>query len=164
MTKNIHDPAWWLALLQAGFDHYKEDGPHRGEETASGWEFLSDRIFDFVTYDDSVDRVFAQRAVEFIRSVTERNTFAVIDQSEAHYLWWLMMPNVVFFENTLNWGTSIRGAWWDVDKRRTKFADCTGLVNDQGKQELMIEVDTDGWKAFMQAILQFADTLPKETA
>lgn len=74
--------------------------------------YLSDFIFDFTTYDDEKAEVFARHAIEVCEAINNCTTFDYI-KDPGNYTWYLIMVNMPFFADKLNWGTSVRGAWWD---------------------------------------------------
>lgn len=75
-------------------------------------EYLSDYIFNFTTYDGEMAELFACKALEVCAAISNRTTFDYIKDAE-QYRWYLVMCNMPFFSDKLEWGTSIRGAWWD---------------------------------------------------
>ena len=47
-------------------------------------------------------------------AIGNSKTFEYQEEEESeNYNWFLIMCNMLFFADKLNWGTSIRGAWWD---------------------------------------------------
>ena len=78
---------------------------------ASMSEYLASDIFNFTTYDAGVDELFVRKAVEVMWAIENRSTFEY-QNGEENYQWYLVMCNMPFFVNRLEWGTSIRGAWW----------------------------------------------------
>ena len=62
------------------------------------------------------------------------------------------MCNMPFFANRLDWGTSIRGAWWN---------DCTfqtcGLWNGYDQMLEQIKFTSEEWKRFINAVIEFAN-------
>lgn len=117
-------------------------------------DFLSESVFDFTTYDSDMGDLFGRKAAEVCRSISERKTFDYI-ADPANYQWFLLMCNMPFFNRRLNWGGSIRGAWWDVSKPNLQTLDSCGLwVGDE--QLLKIEFSTEEWESFIQAVYEFA--------
>lgn len=120
------------------------------EKDLTRLEYLSQNIFDFTTYDGEMDKIFAAKAVEVCNAITESTTFEYIKDQE-NYRWYLMMCNTVFFADRLDWGTSIRGAWWDY---HIKLESC-GLWED-GKQLREINFTQTKWKEFIKAVIEFS--------
>lgn len=74
-------------------------------------EFLGGVVFGFTTYDGEVDALFAGKMLEVIEAILEKKTFQYIENRE-NYLNYLYMVNTPFLSKVLEWGTSIRGAWF----------------------------------------------------
>lgn len=132
-------------------DHSYKMNPILFEEQQSKLEYLSDYIFSFTTYDAGMSELFAQKAVEVCDAITNRSTFDYI-ADEHNYQWYLLMVNMPFFENKLNWGSSIRGAWWDVNS--FKLESCGLWKGDD--QLLELELDANTWEPFIRAVVDFA--------
>lgn len=82
-------------------------------------EFVGDTIFDFVTYSGEMDKLFASRMIEVIECILSGNQFEYQAISDENYVNYITMVNMPFLIDKLDWGTSIRGAWFDeycVDK------------------------------------------------
>lgn len=115
-------------------------------------EYLGDHIFDFTTYDGEMSALFARKAVEVEDAITAGTTFDYIKDAE-NYRWYLLMCNTRFFAGRLEWGGSIRGAWWDHEIR---FQSCgLWLGDDQLADEM--KFTQDEWKSFMRAVSDFAN-------
>lgn len=122
-------------------------------------EFLSRGIFEFTTYESEMDELFAAKAIEVCQAITDRRTFEYIDSRE-NRIWYLMMCNMPFFANRLEWGTSIRGAWW---------ASCPGIILELdscglwiGEEQITegLEFTPEEWERFIRAVIAFAEPLP----
>lgn len=137
-------------LLEHSFSMETE---HTECAPTSRLEYLSDYIFDFETYDSSMAELFAKKAVEVCEAITNRKTFEYIAGPEG-YLWYLLMCNMPFFSERLQWGTSIRGAWWEASSE----AVCPGgfWVESRPMSHLLRLSGTEEWKEFVKAIIAFA--------
>lgn len=141
----------YLALLQHSFEY------QRGDECPPDTkaDFLSQYIFDFTTYDDDMGDLFGRKMVEVCEAINAGNgkTFEYI-KDEDNYRWYLLMVNMPFLANKLEWGTSIRGAWW----RHTDFEleSCGLWIGDE--QCLSLKFDREQWHAFVSAMVEFART------
>lgn len=76
-------------------------------------EFIGNHIFNFITYDGLIDKVFAIKMIEVLECILHKKTFEYIDASKSNYLNFLTMVNMPFLNRKLDWGGSIRGAWFD---------------------------------------------------
>ncbi len=140
----------YLKLLQ---ESHKETAENRDDPTLEKLEFLADDIFGFTTYDNVVSSMMAQKALEVCKAISEKKTFDYIASEEGN-LWYLVMVNMPFFANRLEWGTSIRGAWWDLwgDKEFT-IKSC-GLFSN-GEQILELNLNETEWPKFIEAMIKF---------
>jgi hypothetical protein len=138
----------FIGILNHSFEmeRYLECG------TESRLVYLSDHIFDFTTYDSEMSEMFSAKAVEVCDAINNARTFDYIANAE-NYKWFLVMCNMPFFAQRLNWGTSIRGAWWD--HREHRLSSCGIWNGDEQEMELKFR-DVDEWKRFIAAIVAFA--------
>jgi len=134
-------------------EHSYTDLSAFGQNEISRREYLANYIFDFNTYDGEMDEIFAAKAVEVCRAITERTTFAYIENPE-DYRWYLIMCHMPFFSEKLEWGTSIRGAWWD-SRGGVKFQSC-GIFHEGEQFAEAIEFSESSWPEFIKAVLDFA--------
>jgi hypothetical protein len=128
------------------------DKGNRDDASQSRLEYLSQNIFDFTTYDGEMDELFGRKAVEVCAAITNRTTFEYIEDSE-NYRWFLIMCHMPFFTPRLEWGTSIRGAWWDY--RPVPLESC-GLWNGDVQLVDGLQFSSDEWAEFMRAVVEFA--------
>lgn len=119
-------------------------------------EFLAMNVFDFCTYENIVSAKLVKKALEVCSAITDRKTFDYIATEEGN-LWYLIMVNMPFFKGKLSWGTSIRGAWWDIyESGNDKFSlESTGFW-DESDQILKMEFDKTEWEQFLNAVVKFA--------
>jgi len=113
--------------------------------------FLADYIFDFTTYDDQMSEFFARKAIEVCAAITEGSTFEYIKDTD-NYRWFLLMVNMPFFAKRLDWGTSIRGAWW-VHEDLT-LESCGIWRGDE--QVLSVKFSRGEWLCFIRALVAFS--------
>jgi len=91
--------------------NYKEQA-EMGIELDSKIEYLGSTIFDFTTYDGEIDVLFAKKMIPVLKCILERKTFEY-QQDKQQYINYLTMVNMPFLTDKLEWGSSIRGAWFD---------------------------------------------------
>jgi len=132
----------YIKMLRDGF---------AAKNVESRLEYLSDEIFNFITYDSEMSKLFASKAVEVCKAINERTTFEYIKDTE-NYKWYLLMCNMPFFAQRTEWGTSIRGAWW----RGSSYSSC-GLFNGNEQITDEIKFEADEWQKFINAIIAFAN-------
>lgn len=75
-------------------------------------QFLGNRIFDFITYDYMADELFAKKTLEVIECILNR-TNSHYQKSRENYINYMYIVNTPFMRDKLEWGSSIRGAWFD---------------------------------------------------
>lgn len=148
----------YLKLLEESFAQ-ESDPQMSGMVSETRLVFLGTQIFNFTTYDDGMTDLFTRKAVEVVRAVNDRTTFEYIKASTENYQWYLLMCNMPFFADKLEWGTSVRGAWWDITHphREVYKLNTCGLWKDGDQVEPEFKED-DEWTAFMQAVVEFAAT------
>lgn len=95
--------------IEEQYEEWKESEPDVTKE-----EFLMGHIFDFDTYDGDLDNFFCHLVVEVIEAILNRTTFDYIKDNYKNYI---IMVNMPFLKNKIDWGTSIRGAWFDAEHK-----------------------------------------------
>jgi len=141
----------YLKLLQ---ESYRETAENRDDPTLEKLEFLAEGIFGFTTYENVVSSTMAQKALEVCKAISDKKTFDYIASEEGN-LWYLVMVNMPFFENRLNWGTSIRGAWWDLWGNKEFTIESCELFG--GEQILELKLNDSEWVKFIEAMIKFAE-------
>lgn len=92
-------------------ENYKEQFL-MGRKLESKMGYLGSVIFDFTTYDGEMDVLFAEKMIPVLKAIDERTTFEYI-KDKCQYENYLLMVNMPFLIDKLEWGGSIRGAWFD---------------------------------------------------
>jgi hypothetical protein len=120
-------------ILDENFEKQSE----MGLEFDSKLEYLGNIIFDFITYDGDMDVVFAEKMIPVLSCIVNKKTFEYQAESNDNYLNYLMMVNLPFLIDKLEWGTSIRGAWFDSSKEYE--IDCGRIKIEKGEIEEFIQ-------------------------
>ena len=125
-----------------------------GGHKASRLEYLGEHIFDFTTYESEYSELFARKALEVCAAINDGKTFEYIKEPE-NRRWYLLMVNMPFFYPRLNWGGSIRGAWWDVTTHTKviEFSTCGLFLEGEQITELTFTVNQ--WREFIAAVVAF---------
>lgn len=139
----------YLKLLNRGYENVKS----WREAGISKLEYLSTDIFNFTTYDGEMDELFAKKALEVCTAITRKQTFEYQKDPE-NYKWYLIMCNMPFFSGKLEWGTSIRGAWWNLYNGIFKLESC-GLFDEFDEQLMSLTFDEKQWNEFIKAMNDF---------
>jgi hypothetical protein len=126
----------------------------QSEGRTSRLDYLGDYIFDFTTYESEYSELFARKALEVCAAISDGKTFEYIKVPE-NRLWYLLMVNMPFFADKLEWGTSIRGAWWgEPPHSKIKFDSC-GLWLDGKQLYEPMEFTREQWQEFIAAVVEF---------
>lgn len=131
---------------------YATEIEHRPQ---SRLEYLSEYIFEFITYDSEMDVLFARKAVEVCDVITNR-TAVDYNRAQDDYEWYLLMCNLPFFAKKIEWGTSIRGAWWAAEDGSFINIYCYAFWVDQKPVTEVVQFTVDEWKEFILALIEFA--------
>lgn len=140
----------YLGLLEHSFDVGKACG-----EFNNKLEFLSEHIFDFTTYDSEMASLLGGKALEVCTVINDKKTFDYIKDKD-NYRWYLLMCNMPFFEGKLEWGTSIRGAWWSLYGDNVFELSSCGLYVE-GEQLLDLKLNEKQWDSFVKAMKGFIE-------
>jgi hypothetical protein len=144
-------------MLEEGYAAWRDVNPDGTPENRVA--YLGDYIFGFTTYDADMSAEFATKALEVCRAITERKTFEYI-KDRANYRWFLWVCNMPFFSCRLNWGTSIRGAWWDISTPNETDLDTTSFWLNGKQLTEPLQFSTEQWCEFIAALLAFGSEEP----
>ena len=146
----MRNKAYFAKLLCYSYTQVKASD----SSIASRLHYLSDYIFNFTTYDSEMGEFFAAVALEVANAITNETTAAYIDRGHENHQWYLAMVNMPFFSKRLEWGCSIRGAWWDHFDEEYVL-ESVGLCED-GNQLGPLELTRSEWIEFIKGMLSFA--------
>lgn len=76
-------------------------------------------LFDFITYDADLDDHFGKKMIEVIECILSDTTFKYQDQSTDHYYNFILMCNMPFLADKIEWEASIQSCWFE-DKTEDK--------------------------------------------
>lgn len=136
---------------------YKEDLTKSFNEMAE-WDpdlnnnkflFIAAVVFDIHTYDDDLDESFTKHMIEVIDCILNRKTYEYIEKSRDNYINYCLMVNMPFLKGKLEYGASIRGAWFQ------EFS----FPNDQEKEyEILpdIKIPKNEIIKFMSDLIEWA--------
>jgi len=123
-------------------------------EHISRLEFISECIFGFDTYEDEVACLMAKKCLQVCRAINDRETFQYISTNDGN-LWYLIMVNMPFLSEKIEWGTSIRGAWWDNNNGKVFIVQSHELYY-KGEQLGRVELNRKNWASFIDAMISFS--------
>lgn len=113
-------------------------------------QFLAREVFNLTTYESDFDELIGQEIFDVCMAITHKRNFDFVKDDEARGKY-LRCVNMQFFKNRLDWGTSIRSAWWS---HGGQVLETCGLMDGQF-QILKIEFTGDEWEAFMVTLEAF---------
>lgn len=156
----------WLELLKIKQEHAGDcagSSPTAHEIVAA--------VFGLITYDGGADYVFSEAIVQVLEVIRDKETFEFLEENNTKYLTYLLVVNHPMIRPVLNWGTSIRGAWFDLGDyytsggvRRNKSLKLENFVEcpDEPVSELPIADSNDGVVELVYGLRMFLDTAKKE--
>lgn len=116
-------------------------------------EYLADNIFDFTTYDSEISELLAKEAVKVCRRISGElpNTGLTFEEST----WHAVMCNMPFFHERIDYGTSIRTAWWSIEGANNLST--SGVYVEYEQVCNLIFGTNDSWKEFVSAVCEFSE-------
>jgi len=139
----------YLKMLEDG--HSAMDEIH-GYGRTSRHEYLSEHIFQFIAYENRMAELFASKALDVCVAITERKVFDYLGDSDENRMWFLLMCNMPFFANRIDWGTSVRCAWWVYPVNLGSEALFLGGQQVSGTMVMGF----DEWREFVSAMVDYA--------
>jgi hypothetical protein len=139
----------YLTLLETGYKQPSQDGYSR-----SRLEFISEYIFDFTTYDSEMSELFSDKALEVCEALTNKTVADYINNSD-NYKWYLLLCNIPFFADRIDWGTSVRGAWWQYNSIELSPS---ALWMDENTPINKMVFTHEEWVSFINALITFGRT------
>lgn len=78
----------------------------------SKYEWAADEIFQLCTYDSGLDEIFVRDILEVCKVILDWTNFEYISNRQ-NYLKYILVCQLLNEFRWIDWGTSIRGAWFD---------------------------------------------------
>ena len=78
---------------------------------ATKYEWAAGHVFNLTTYDGYLDELFTKKIIEVCKIILERKNFDYI-KDENNYLNYILVCQLLNNFNWIDWGTSLRGAWF----------------------------------------------------
>lgn len=141
-------------LLEHSYSTYID----HSQQNETRLEYLATAVFGFITYERKQAEIITRKALEVAAAITNRTTFEYIENTD-NRTWYLVMCNMPFFADKLEWGGSIRGAWWHPNTKKVFTLESYGFYDkDSDDEQICIQYfsDSDEWSRFIKAILAFA--------
>jgi hypothetical protein len=105
------------------------------ETFCTKYDWAASRIFDLVTYDPSLDEYFVKTILEVCKVILEKRNYDYI-RNKDQYLIYILVCQMLDNFNWINWGTSIRGAWFEATHH---------IIESKDILEDLEWGDSDGW-------------------
>lgn len=115
----------------------------QAEEGKSKLEYIGEDVFNLCTYCVETTEFMTTKALEVCHAINNRNNHEYISVDHDH-TWYVTILNMPFFKDKIDWGTSIRGAWWCKHE---------SMNNNNLKLE---DMDNDKWHQFISDLLEFS--------
>jgi hypothetical protein len=99
-------------IIQESYSTYLSINNLVVDNTDNKFRWLSDVLFNVTTYDENLDLEFGKMIHEVMVNIYNKTTFEYIEKSE-NYRPYILVCNLLKGLSMIEWGTSIRGGWFD---------------------------------------------------
>lgn len=82
------------------------------QEGSTKYTWAASQVFELTSYDRSLDELFVKKIIEVCKAILEGRTFEYI-RDESRYVTYILVCQLLEHLNWIEWGTSIRGAWFE---------------------------------------------------
>jgi hypothetical protein len=93
---------------------YAEEIQNTCNETK--YEWAANLVFNLTTYDGSLDELFVKKIIEICKVILDGKNYEYI-RDENNYKDFILVCQLLHNFDWINWGTSIRGAWFERGSR-----------------------------------------------
>jgi hypothetical protein len=94
--------------------HYEEVCSWHDDEYDK-YEWAANYIFDLTTYDAALDEKFVKDILEVCQVIIDNYNYEYIEKEE-NYIKYILVCQLLNNFNWIDWGISIRGAWFNLSK------------------------------------------------
>jgi hypothetical protein len=114
------------------------------------YSYIASIIFNITSYDSELDEFYVKKLLEFFE-IIESNE--ILSDSLEDYKIYVLLANLPTIASILNWGTSIRSAFFTDPVVINTYG-----IFQEGKQiNLNIKFSAENWIIFIEAIKGFLD-------
>lgn len=92
--------------------------------------WLTEDYFNLPTYDSNLSEEFGITIYEVIKAILDQKTFDYI-KDDKKYRKYITVAILLDKLDLLNWGTSIRGAWFDGDENKDKMTKLISFIDSE---------------------------------
>ena len=119
--------------IQKSYEYYLEtlemqDADDFRDTLDNRYGWLSSWFFDVTTYDGDLDIEFGKNIYEVMLQIYNRTVFDYI-KDENKYKTYIIVCNLFISFKLLDWGTSIRSAWFDFGEYHPYLLNGAGHIN-----------------------------------
>ena len=91
-------------------------------------EWIATNVFGLATYDAGLDKIFVDVIFNICKVILEQDTYEFIESSDDNYIVYILVCQLLDRMKWIEWGTSIRGAWfaesyYDISQRPQDILD-----------------------------------------
>ena len=79
------------------------------------YEWAANYIFELITYDAALDEKFVKDIIEVCKVIIDKRNYDYI-KDDNNYIKYILVCQLLDRFQWINWGTSIRGAWFELSK------------------------------------------------
>lgn len=122
-----------MTTLEIYKAQYEEECTRR-EGGYTKYEWAAMNIFDLFTYDSSLDEKFVKTIIEVCKVILEKGNYEYISD-EQNYDKYILVCQMLRRFRWIDWGTSIRGAWFEPDTDHSKeiLEECKWWTAENGE-------------------------------
>jgi hypothetical protein len=82
------------------------------QEGSTKYTWAASQVFGLTSYDRSLDELFVKKIIDVCKAILEGRTFEYI-RDGSQYVTYILVCQLLERLNWIEWGTSIRGAWFE---------------------------------------------------
>lgn len=121
------------------------------------YEWAASEIFDLCTYDGDLDERFVKTILEVCKIILENRNYEAI-RDDNFYPKFIIVCNLLDHKKWIDWGSSIRGAWFQEDRDNKPILQYN--IKEYGYDSDILPFSIDNLKA----LIDFIEKEEKENA
>lgn len=130
---------------------YEEEKTWHPSHELSKRQWVADRVFDLTTYDGRLDELFVDSIIEVCKVILDSRTYEYIED-ENNYIKYILVCQILNEFIWIDWGTSIRGAWFERDERSRDILDELEWWDDKHHAIEKVPFTEDNIKALIEFV------------
>lgn len=121
-------------------------------------EWAASHIFDLVTYDGGLDELFVKKIIEVCKVILDKTNYEYI-KDENNYINYILVCQILDRFDWIEWGTSIRGAWFGPSMNPRYLLEGTEITYYyDGKSETRGHPDVPFTIENLKKLIEFIET------